>query len=52
MRSAAPTEALGRRLEGLLESRTRANERFFAAEAGRIARLCHAWPSGSAAAAG
>ena len=40
--STAPTAALGRRLEGLLESRTRANERFFAAEAGRIARLCHA----------
>ncbi len=42
MSSSAPTAALGRRLEGLLESRTLANERFFGAEAGRIARLCHA----------
>jgi D-sedoheptulose 7-phosphate isomerase len=34
--------ALGARLDGLLELRTRSNERFFATEAERIARLCHA----------
>lgn len=34
-------EALGARLAELLEHRTEANERFFAAEAERIARLCH-----------
>jgi D-sedoheptulose 7-phosphate isomerase len=30
------------RVEALLAARTAANERFFAAEAGRVARLCHA----------
>jgi len=33
--------ALDRRLRELLERRTEANARFFDAEAGRIARLCH-----------
>jgi len=33
--------ALSDRLEHLVEHRTHANERFFAAEADRIARLCH-----------
>ncbi len=33
---------LGRRLGELLDERTRANERFFEAEADRIARCCHA----------
>jgi D-sedoheptulose 7-phosphate isomerase len=33
--------ALSDRLEHLVEHRTKANERFFAAEADRIARLCH-----------
>jgi D-sedoheptulose 7-phosphate isomerase len=42
LNASAPTAALGRRLEGLLERRTRANERYFAAEAGRVARCCHA----------
>ena len=42
MRSAAPTAALGRRLEGLADRRGDADERFFAPEAERIARLCHA----------
>jgi D-sedoheptulose 7-phosphate isomerase len=33
--------ASAERLDALLDERTRANERFFAAEAERIARLCH-----------
>jgi D-sedoheptulose 7-phosphate isomerase len=39
--SLQPTAALARRLELLLERRTRANADFFAREAEPIARLCH-----------
>jgi len=37
----APGTAAGVGLEALLHERTEANERFFAAEAERLARLCH-----------
>jgi len=39
--SLQPQAALVRRVELLLERRTRANDEFFAREADRIARLCH-----------
>ncbi len=39
--STTPAELLGGRLHDMLAHRTRANERFFAAEADRIAELCH-----------
>ncbi len=42
MTVAAPGAVLDRRVEDLLERRTREGERFFSAEAARIARLCHA----------
>jgi len=39
--TASSARSLSGRVEELLERRTEANERFFAAEAERIARLCH-----------
>jgi len=37
----AVADAVGARLDALIEERTDANRRFFAAEAERLARLCH-----------
>ncbi|MGI9019649.1 MAG: SIS domain-containing protein [Solirubrobacterales bacterium] len=42
MTGAAGTEALTRRIDELAAARLSANERFFAAEADRLARCCHA----------
>jgi D-sedoheptulose 7-phosphate isomerase len=42
MPGAARTDALSARIEELAAARSRANERFFEAEAGRLARCCHA----------